>query len=316
MANFKYTSKQADGKMKRGVIAAASREEAAEQIGGQILSLVETKQRATSSAPGSGKRSHKMKVAKKTSSGSSQGVRFAVYGVAVVLLVGVGLMVATSFKKSTGTGSQTVVVASDLKQSAQVAAKPGQVPVVVHSDQTGVVASVASSEMRALRETRQVQQKAAVVTNKPFGSQPNRPPLFTSPVDSYLSRYTVPGQLALSLPLPKDFEEEARRTMMQKVPLLPTDTPQERARKEAVNIMKDEMRAYIAQGGSATQYVREIQARQKEESDLKRAAEREFMRMYREGNRDEAMKFFDEANRELGGKGISPLKVPPSFQKR
>lgn len=80
--------------------------------------------------------------------------------------------------------------------------------------------------------------------------------------------------------------------------------------KEIVESMKDELRAYVANGGRVGEYVRRLQERQTQEVAYSRAALQEIAAAKKRMDKDDLYDFWAKKNAELRSIGLPTAKFP------
>ena len=134
-----------------------------------------------------------------------------------------------------------------------------------------------------------------------------RKPIFHHSVHLELSHYAIPGR---EMPPPDRIsDKEALAAAEVAVEYLDDDTPELRAKKEAVEMMLQEMKEYIQGGGHANDYMRKLSERQQLEGEAVEATRREVRALMKEGKTDDAKAALQKYNEYLQTKGIPPIKI-------
>lgn len=141
-------------------------------------------------------------------------------------------------------------------------------------------------------------------------------PLFKHETESMLAFYVRPGEPVPPHPLPENIEEEARKALAENIVVTNEDTPEQEQEKELVAWMKEDMRKYLAKGGTAKEFFEVMQTRQEEEAKLFMEARSVLGDINREGNTDATMEAYKALNEALKEKGIVPLPLPGSLRRQ
>ena len=164
------------------------------------------------------------------------------------------------------------------------------------------------------------------------------PPVFKHAAERWLARYAEPGRgaqagpgaenglartrsAASAQPSTADFEAALREPIR----IASTDFTEVVDLKRIVAGMKREMRAYLAGGGTAEQYVAELEKRQRLEISYRERAEQRLNELLREqkgdGRRQDggspykaAYAYWLKANAQLQAMGIYPLALPDALR--
>jgi hypothetical protein len=169
-------------------------------------------------------------------------------------------------------------------------------------------------------------------------AQERDPPVFAHAAERWLARYAEPGRgaqagpgaenglartrsAASAQPSTADFEAALREPIR----IASTDFTEVVDLKRIVAGMKREMRAYLAGGGTAEQYVAELEKRQRLEISYRERAEQRLNELLKEqkvdGRRQDggspyqvAYAYWLKANAQLQAMGIYPLALPDSLR--
>ena len=164
------------------------------------------------------------------------------------------------------------------------------------------------------------------------------PPVFAHAAERWLARYAEPGRgaqagpgagnglartrsAASAQPSTADFEAALREPIR----IASTDFTEVVDLKRIVAGMKREMRAYLAGGGTAEQYVAELEKRQRLEISYRERAEQRLNELLKEqkvdGRRQDggspykaAYAYWLKANAQLQAMGIYPLALPDALR--
>ena len=134
---------------------------------------------------------------------------------------------------------------------------------------------------------------------------------FTNAVERLLSRFAEPGRPVADLPAERPTEAEFAACLRDTIRTASTDFTEVVDLKRIVAGMKLEMRAYLAGGGTAEQYLSELAKRQKLEVSYRENAEKRLEGMLSKPK--EAYAYWLKANASLKSMGIYELPLPPAL---
>ena len=156
-------------------------------------------------------------------------------------------------------------------------------------------------------------------------AQERDPPVFAHAAERWLARYAEPGRgaqagpgaenglartrsAASAQPSAADFEAALREPIR----IASTDFTEVVDLKRIVAGMKREMRAYLAGGGTAEQYLAELEKRQRLEISYRENAEKRLGEQLK--NPKDAYAYWLKANAQLQAMGIYPLALPDALR--
>ena len=134
---------------------------------------------------------------------------------------------------------------------------------------------------------------------------------FTNAAERLLSRFAEPGRSVAALPAESPTEAEFAACLRDTIRTASTDFTEVVDLKRIVAGMKREMRAYLAGGGTAEQYLSELAKRQKLEVSYRENAEKRLEGMLSKPK--EAYAYWLKANASLKSMGIYELPLPPAL---
>ena len=134
---------------------------------------------------------------------------------------------------------------------------------------------------------------------------------FTNAAERLLSRFAEPGRAVAALPAERPTEAEFAACLRETIRTASTDFTEVVDLKRIVAGMKREMRAYLAGGGTAEQYLSELAKRQKLEVSYRENAEKRLEGMLSKPK--EAYAYWLKANASLKSMGIYELPLPPAL---
>ena len=188
-------------------------------------------------------------------------------------------------------------------------------------------------------DRRRIEQAVAQERDPPdAGATSCDPPVFAHAAERWLARYAEPGRgaqagpgagnglartrsAASAPPSAADFEAALREPIR----IASTDFTEVVDLKRIVAGMKREMRAYLAGGGTAEQYIAELEKRQRLEISYRERAEQRLNELLKEqkgdGRRQDggspykaAYAYWLKANAQLQAMGIYPLALPDALR--
>ena len=179
------------------------------------------------------------------------------------------------------------------------AARPGAAPYQVMTPQGPVTLSVAEPLPRQPIPGDRVRIEKA------------RDTTFTNAAERLLSRFAEPGRPVAALPAERPTEAEFAACLRETIRTASTDFTEVVDLKRIVAGMKREMRAYLAGGGTAEQYLSELAKRQKLEVSYRENAEKRLEGMLSKPK--DAYAYWLKANASLKSMGIYELPLPPAL---
>ena len=154
--------------------------------------------------------------------------------------------------------------------------------------------------------------KALSAIKNPNKKQPT--PYFKHDIENSLWNFAVPGQEVP--PIPNDFSEaDIAAALEEPLVIEEGDTENDIYKKEAVQMLKDEMKDYLTEGHTIEEYFEEIAKRQQAEADLVNETRTMAMRSLENDEIDLAVKLIDKLNEHLKEKGLPPMKLPAPYRK-
>ena len=134
---------------------------------------------------------------------------------------------------------------------------------------------------------------------------------FTNAAERLLARFAEPGRAVAALHDERPTEAEFAACLRDTTRTASTDFTEVVDLKRIVAGMKREMRAYLAGGGTAEQYLSELAKRQKLEVSYRENAEKRLEGMLSKPK--EAYAYWLKANASLKSMGIYELPLPPAL---
>ena len=135
-------------------------------------------------------------------------------------------------------------------------------------------------------------------------------PLFRREAEQMLALYVQPGRVVPPTPFGRGFEGDALAALAEDIVVTAEDSPEDVEQKELVAWMKDDMRKFLAGGGTVAEFFALMEKRQEEEAELLSEARRLLHELVREGDRNAALEAHRALNEVLAEKGITPLPLP------
>ena len=153
---------------------------------------------------------------------------------------------------------------------------------------------------------RQVWGDSAVIS---AAARQNWRVLFANPADRLLALFAEPGRKLSMLPrLPESLSTDMARALKERFKISKDELDEYRQMKCIVEGMKEELRAYLAAGGSLNGYIKRLQQRQSEEADYLEKARMELAQEVATGT--DAFAAWHEMNRKIREQGLPALPMP------
>lgn len=158
-------------------------------------------------------------------------------------------------------------------------------------------------------ERRQIWGDEAVIE---LASSKNWRVIFENPANRLLSLFAQPGYMVPVFPrIPESIHDDFDRALKEKMVVAPNDLDEYKQMRCIVAGMKDELRAYLAAGGTLDGYLKRLIARQREESDFVNRAKADLDRRIEKG--EDALSVWQETNKVLREQGLKSVPMPSSF---
>lgn len=142
------------------------------------------------------------------------------------------------------------------------------------------------------------------------------PKLFDNRFENTIESLATDGQLLLTDRTIDFTKEEIDKYLHAQVFINEDDTPEIIDRKVATATMKEDIIAFIKEGGTYQEYVRQLHHQIGTERSLHREAVRELVSLLSEGDIEGARQCRDAMNQFLGEKGYRGVKLPDTWQKK
>ena len=185
------------------------------------------------------------------------------------------------------------------------AARPEAAPYQVMTPQGPVTLSVAAPLPRQAipGDRRRIEEAVA----------PKRdPPVFRFAAERWLARYAEPGRPVAAQPAERPAPADFEAALREPIRIASSDFTEVVDLKRIVTGMKREMRAYLAGGGTADQYLAELEKRQRLEISYRENAEKRLGEQLK--NPKDAYAYWLKANAQLQAMGIYPLALPDALR--
>jgi hypothetical protein len=135
---------------------------------------------------------------------------------------------------------------------------------------------------------------------------------FKHPAERLLARFAEPGRAVVAMEGERPTQAEFAACLRDPVRIASTDFTEVVDLKRIVTGMKREMAAYIAGGGTADQYIAELEKRQRLEISYRENAEKRLGELLKKPK--DAYAYWLKANAQLQAMGIYPLALPDALR--
>ncbi len=133
--------------------------------------------------------------------------------------------------------------------------------------------------------------------------------LFRNPAERLLALFAQPGYLLKDFPpVPESIHADFDAALESRLVIHPSDLDEYKQMKCIVEGMKDELRAYIKEGGTLDGYLKRLVRRQREESDFIERAKKELDGRIERG--EDGFAAWQEINRLLREQGLKSIPLP------
>ena len=136
--------------------------------------------------------------------------------------------------------------------------------------------------------------------------------MFAHAAERWLARYSEPGRPVAAQPAERPASADFEAALREPIRIASTDFTEVVDLKRIVAGMKREMRAYLAGGGTAEQYLAELEKRQRLEISYRERAGRRLAELLTD--QKAAYAYWLKANAQLQAMGIYPLSLPDELR--
>lgn len=150
-----------------------------------------------------------------------------------------------------------------------------------------------------------------------FVDNPDEPkpvPIFEVGLNNFLTNFTTPGEFVPETPMEVS-NEEAMQALMEKIEIKDDDTEEVKFQKEAVMVLREELRKYIKDGSTVADFIRDIQRRQQMEAEHVREARGMIMESLSKDDPAQARELYDAINKHMNEKGLPKVRLARKFLK-
>ena len=172
------------------------------------------------------------------------------------------------------------------------------------------IVTYATADGRAVPiERRQIWGDDAVIE---LASSKNWRVIFENPADRLLSLFAQPGYMVPVFPrIPDTIRDDFSRALKDEMLIAADDLDEYKQMRCIVAGMKDELRAYLAAGGSIDGYLKRLVARQREEAEFVNRAKADLDNRIEKG--EDAVSAWQSTNKLLREQGLKSIPMPTSF---
>ena len=136
--------------------------------------------------------------------------------------------------------------------------------------------------------------------------------VFAHAAERWLARFAEPGRPVAAQPAERPAPADFEAALREPIRIASSDFTEVVDLKRIVTGMKREMRAYLAGGGTADQYLAELEKRQRLEISYRENAEKRLGELLK--NPKDAYAYWLKANAQLQAMGIYPLALPDALR--
>lgn len=140
-------------------------------------------------------------------------------------------------------------------------------------------------------------------------------PDFDHPSENFFSLYARPGMPVAPPPLPDHFEDDVMKALDEDIVVYDDDPAEVEELKCIVAGIKEELRAFLKDGGTVLDFVEGLKMRQQEEEQIFSNARSKIYDLYKEGDLDKTYLEWIAVNKELVNQGILPVQLPRGMRK-
>lgn len=297
MKNFNYTARDHSGATQRGSVKALDRNAALKELAAQGLVPLSV----TEGAAQPGNRSIKPIYAIMT-------------GLAALIIIGVAVMVlfqGSSTPKASGKkGTSTKATSAGQQQRNK---KPVPVKAAAVAETNTVISSAHAANALTSNVTSNPIEGAGGIPVAETNIPPRK--MFSTGVEQVINMIanTRPGSPAP--PLPRlHVKENVMDILNRDIVLYEEDNDLTAEKKANVARAKQLMKEYIAQGGKPEEFLAYFHNELKKSHTEWREAQVQAVSLFKSGDQEAAMKYFEETNRKFTDKGMKPIMKPGGIQ--
>ena len=150
-----------------------------------------------------------------------------------------------------------------------------------------------------------------------FVDNPDEPkpvPIFEVGLNNFLTNFTTPGEDIPETPMEVS-NEEVMQALMEKIEIKDDDTEEVKFQKEAVMVLREELRKYIKDGSTVADFIRDVQRRQQMEAEHVREARGMIMESLAKDDPAQARELYDAINKHMNEKGLPKVRIARKFLK-
>ena len=150
-----------------------------------------------------------------------------------------------------------------------------------------------------------------------FVDNPDEPkpvPIFEVGLNNFLTNFTTPGEDVPETPMEVS-NEEVMQALMEKIEIKDDDTEEVKFQKEAVMVLREELRKYIKDGSTVADFIRDVQRRQQMEAEHVREARGMIMESLAKDDPAQARELYDALNKHMNEKGLPKVRIARKFLK-
>ena len=201
------------------------------------------------------------------------------------------------------------------KPAPETPAEPPKPLDAARTPWTNIYTNRRGEEVRVGRDGKRVAMLAAWQRKREEEAKHPQRRVFRHTAEAYMAMFLNPAEAVP--PPPENFTDSQVALMLaNKIEIDPeNDTPDEIRQKEGVKKLKEELKAWIKDGGTFDGYLGELQKRQNLEAAKMLEARRMISEAMERGNVEEARELYDAINRHFDEQGMPHVNVAPKYRK-
>jgi len=321
MKSFAYTARDASGATKRGEVAAADRADAVRKLRAEGLVPLSLDE----GAPSAGGRPR-------------SNVRFTALG-AAALLAAVALVALLARRPAptpapppaTATGTHSAAPSAPAVPAVPATPAVPAAPAVQAAPPAPEAPAAPAAATRGTpqrpvtaapphRRPRPSAKGQVLIVNPPpaVTNKPPEKPLFERVTEQRLALYAEPGA---SMPPPPpglidEVDADVEKALASDIEVKAGDDETTVRTKESVALLKEELRKYLAAGGTTRDYFEALAKRQVEEAEMVDVGRSFVIEKLAAGDVNAAQEAYREVNVHLAEKGLPPLVLPVKYRRQ
>lgn len=165
-----------------------------------------------------------------------------------------------------------------------------------------------------MRYVKKMSNGASVMVFVDDPDAPKPVPIFENGLNNFLTNFTTPGDDIPETPMEVS-NDDVMQALMEKIEIKEDDSDTVKFQKEAVMVLREELRKYIKEGNTVADFIRDIQRRQRMEAEHVREARGMIMESLSKDDPAQARELYNAINKHMNEKGLPKVRLARKFLK-